>query len=427
MKKFMSKNSHKRVGIPALLYSVVILLTACNNDDSIIKGLENNNEMTTVQFEINAKNLVNGISSRAITPTYSQEGFSIYAFKQTDDGSDYVFSQMLELSNAVYSTDTKRLTGTASLPTGTYKFIPAYGINTNQNVGIPALTGSALTDELSLSYSPSGADGNNIPEIFLLNNTGYNNSLDNVRAYEMDLTESLNETVSLLLTRAVGRLDVMFIRARKNGSEYIELPYSNGQNIFGGYGLGRMDYILSDVNQNMNLLGLRQPGTTNATINVPNLGANGNAITIGTRPSASIIDDNTYFRFDSIQTDDIIAGSAHVFGSYLIPNNDESRTISMRLYVESADGSRNRTINVTTSNETLLPLARNKVTLVKIYILDNGGTIDPPTPPVDPPGPIDPPGPVDPPPSVFDPEVTFEAIIEYDWEISNEVTDIIDI
>jgi len=421
MKKVML-NDHL-TGWPVLLFLALMggFLLSCNQNDDIESIDLQGGEFTTVNFDINANMLKMSPQSRALTPSYNADGFSIYAYRLADNGVDYEFAQMLTLANPNYSPIMKRLTGGVSLPVGQYKFIPAYGLNSTQNLNIPSLLNRNLTNDLSFSFLPSGIMGNNLPEIFLMDNDTFNNRMEDIRSYEVGLSDELNETVSLQLTRAVGRLDVMFIRARKNGNNYIELAYPQGTDVFGGRGLGKMQFILKNANQNMNFLGVKQPGTLDTTIDVQGLGFNGEAVTIGTSSSASIIGNDDYFRFDSIQTNDIIAGSAHIFGSYMIPNNNADRTVSLQLYIESVDGNTKRTIDVSAASRNILPFERNKVTLVKIYILENNGGIDPPPviPPVNPP--------VDPTPSdVYEAAVTFEVELIEEWDDSHYINENID-
>lgn len=411
---------------------ISITMISCNSDDDVNIQYADEN-LNKVSFELDADMLSMGVISRAVTPIYNAGGFSIYAFKQESNGVGYSFSQMLHLTNARYISETKTFTGDAYLEAGNYKFIPAYGLNSNQNVSLALTRSDLLSDEITLRHAASGSNGNNLPEIFLPDEYEYNYRVANVQSYDMDALGRLTESVKLRITRAVGRVDVMFIKATKNGNTYTEVQTTEGQNVFGNKGLNKMELRFSGLSQQMNLLGMEKSGKFNAAIDIQNLGSSGNAMTIGTRQGASLIGTDDYIRFDAIQPEDIIYGAAHVTGTYLIPNEDNNPTTGVQVYIESAGGT-NRTINITNDNDNIIPLARNKVTLIKIYILDGGGgTVDPPVdppgpvdPPIDPPGPVDPP--VDPPgpPSVYEADIKVE--VEFvDWYESNHVEEEIDL
>ncbi len=398
-----------------LITGILAFLTlSCNNDDDVSTD-DVNKEYATVSFELDASELNMGVISRAISPSYDAGGFSIYAFKQAENGVDYEFAQTLNLAGATYIPETKTLLANATLEVGTYKFLPAYGLISNPNIAVPFSGNQRLSDEISLQHAPSQTYGNNLSEIFLYHPQMNYNRMEDIPAYTMNTVGNLNQSVRLRISRAVARVDVMFIRAVKNGNSYTEVPTANGQDVFGNQGLGKLELRFDNLNQSMNLLGISQPGTFDATMDVQNLGIDGDAVTIGTRQSASIIGTPDYIRFDSIRTDDIIYGAAHVFGSYLIPNNDESRTVSLQVYMETANGSRSRAIDISLDNQRLLPLVRNKVTLVKIYILPNEGGGEDPNPPVPPVPPV-PPG-----PGIFESDVMLEVVIETDWDLSNSV------
>ena len=413
-------------------------IISCSSDDDLGTPLVETTS-TQIKFELDAGILSTGVSSRALTPVYNVDGFSIYAFKREENGEEYKFAQMLNLTNARYIPETKTYTGVATLASGSYKFIPAYGINQSSNVTLPITFSQPLTDEIALTHSLSGSNGNSLPEIFLPDKNEHNYRVGNITSYNMDVLGKQSESVKLRIERAVARVDVMFIKAVKNGNAYTEVKTTQGRDVFGNQGLSKMELRFSNLNQQMNLLGVRQAGAFNATMDVEYLGNSGQAITIGSRDGASLIGTEDYLSFDAVQPDDIIYGAAHVFGSYLIPNENEAPTAGLQVYIETANGAVARTINITNDNDNLLPLVRNKVTLVKIYILDKGGTgpIDPP--PVDPPGPvnppvdppINPPGPVDPPvdppgpPDVFNADI--EVKVEFvDWYDSNYLEEEID-
>ncbi len=122
----------------------------------------------------------------------------------------------------------------------------------------------------------------------------------------------------------------------------------------------------------------------------------------GEHPTETAIGKGSYLSYDNISSNDLIFGGAHIFGNYLFPNSTADKTTSLEIYIEP-EGGIGRTINVSYDNDHKLPIERNKVTIVKIYVLDS----DPDNPN---------------PPTVFDTTVNFEVEIETVWNGSNEVT-----
>ena len=61
---------------------------------------------------------------------------------------------------------------------------------------------------------------------------------------------------------------------------------------------------------------------------------------------------------------DIVAGSAHLKGTYLIPNADNAATTGFSMQLTSGEGSA-RTIAL----QDKIPVERNKATLIRIYVL----------------------------------------------------------
>jgi len=399
------------VGAAALFY-----FSGCSNEESQLPT-KKSEDLPQVKFEFAANMMDPCNNSRAITPVYGVPGFRVYAYKLADNGTDYVFSEIVSFPTLNYSGETKKWTGNAALNVGTYKFIPTYGLNTDQNLSLSSFTNTLFENAPVFSHFPANTNGNTLPEVFLPIR-----SLTGFRSYNVDITGEPNETVSDTISRAMARVDVMFIKATKLGPlNYREETYASGGDVFGNLGLGKMELRFTSLNQRMNLFGVKQDGVLNANIDTQNLGIDGEGVTIGTRNAVSIIGDDDYFRFDSIQGDDIIRGSAHVFGTYLIPNNDGQRTVGLQLYVEPQNKiakSTSRTINISLGEEELIPLEQNKVTLIKVYVLrDHLFGVDPDTPePPEPPVP-----PIDPPPGDKDFDVVIKVVVNNEWDESNRV------
>lgn len=70
------------------------------------------------------------------------------------------------------------------------------------------------------------------------------------------------------------------------------------------------------------------------------------------------------YDFENVQPADIISGSAHLKGTYLIPNPDNTATTGFSMQLTSGEGSA-RTIALRDK----IPVERNKATLIRIYVL----------------------------------------------------------
>jgi len=364
---------------------VGLLMTACQSDEDQVPSV-NSQEQTAVNFELDASaikyDVINN-SGLKYSPTYSKDDFRIYAFKRVVGGTDYVYEKTISLSKMTYSNN--KLTGSDILNIGTYKFISAYGVNQSSVLTIPTWTSKVLTDGFSMQYNGSGALG----EIFL-----QDTDVASLGSYELGLTSDANPTVTATLKRAVSRVDIMFFKGKKESGEYTELAYTAGNNVFGQKTLEALQLRYTDLNTKMDFFGNFLTATPiDANIN---LGDFTNKVTIG-NATATIIGDDDYTRYDNVDAADLINGAAHVFGNYVIPNADETATAGLEIYIKPVNGEA-RTISIVDK----LPMERNKVTLVKIYVLDNGG------------------GPEE--PNVFTTNVNFEVEIETVWDGSNEVT-----
>jgi len=396
--------------------SALFLTVACNKENEIIS--ENDVEIEkSINFEVAGMFTTSGVNSKAYTPSYEGNNLQIYAYKLDESSGDYFYSKTLSLSNINYIPVTKTWKGNVVLEVGTYKFLPTYGFRANNNITLSSLENQSLNTISEFTYTPSSTDA--FPEIFLPLRTA-----EEIKSYNISALHTYNDTVRDTISRAVSRVDVMFIKARKEGDTYIEESYSEGLDIFGQMNLGKMEFRFVDISNKMNLLGESQAGLTNAVINAPYTTQGG--VTIGTNNSGTIIGNEDYFRFDSIQTNDIIKGSAHVFGSYLLPDFNVP-TSKLQLYVEPLNKKgqwTSRTIDIIPYGEyDRIPFEQNKVTLIKVYVLrdDHLFGVDPGTPDPDPdPDDEDPdPDPII--PSASDFGVEIEVLVIDEWDESNQI------
>lgn len=300
------------------------------------------------------------------------DDFRILAFK--NNGSAYTYMRDIPIDGMNF--DGTTLSGSAQLPAGEYKFLPSCGLNTATHYTWPALDGAVLSDELFLTHT-----GESFPEAFMLNMP-----LENVPSYTVSL-DGPKQTVKSTLRRSVSRVDVLFIRAEKNAADgtYIEKA---GSDIFGPEKLGEVKLSFTDANSRLGLSGEKVPGVFNVT-NTIQLA---DAVTMGIGASTIVGTDN--YDFENMQSGDIISGSAHLKGTYLIPNVDNTAATGCTISLTSGEGS-TRTITLTDK----IPVERNKITLIRIYVLGD---------------------------NVFTTSLDFEVEVDTVWDGSNFVDEEID-
>lgn len=369
------------VGMAALLS-----LGACQqSDDENIVDPGVIGDVKNVKFELDASSLAHEAAVRAYTPTYTKDGFNIYAFKRTPGTEDFVFSKKVDLSNMTYNGTTNRWEASDNLEIGTYKFVHTYGAP-QTNLTLPAWTSATQLvdgDALRLNYNAAGT----MNEVFLETDK----NLDALVPYTLGM-ESANQTVSGTLKRAVSRIDLMFIPATRNeDGTFTEEVYSGtGGNILGGKVIKQIGFNLTNINNQISLFGINtgSPVSANLVSNNPGTTNAWNYITIG-NGTATEVGTTDYKTYDNIGQADIIEGGAHIFGTYLLPTT--GRTTGLQLKIVPTVGE-TRTINIPNN----LPLERNKVTIVKVYVLNNN--------------------------NIFSTTVDFEVEIITAWEDANEVT-----
>lgn len=361
------------------------LLNACQSDDDQITSVDPKNQ-TEVNFEFDASAIKYAIadgSNLKFSPTYSKNGFKIYAFKRAVAGTNYVFEKEVSLANMTYSAANKKLEGKDLLEIGTYKFLIAYGVEQTGVLTLPTWTGANINDNFVIEYDGTAP----LNEIFV-----HNGDVNSLESYDLGLTSTANPTVKDTLVRAVSRVDVMFFKGSKSGGVYTELPYTSGD-VFGGKTLDTLQLRYKGLNAKMDFFGNYVAATTlNKNIDITGM----TKVTIG-NAAATTVGNASYTKYDNVEQGDLITGAAHVFGNYVIPNANATATADLELYIKPTVGEA-RTI--TLANK--LPMERNKVTLVKIYILDSGNGPDEP--------------------NVFTTNVNFEVEIETVWDGSHEVT-----
>lgn len=306
-------------------------------------------------------------------PVYTADEFRILAFR--DAGSGYVYQQEIPLAGMTFTQTT--LKGSAQLPAGVYKFLPSYGLVTPGNYAWPDLTNAALSDALYVTHTQGS-----FPAVFMLNE-----KLDDVPAYTVSL-DGPKQTVSATLRRAVSRVDVLFIRAEKDPATgaYKEVA---GDDVFGPEKLASARFSYTDANSRLGLSGEKVDGVFDPVHTVT---ASDAVLTIGTGAATTVGADK--YDFENVQPADIISGSAHLKGTYLIPNADNAATAKLELLLTSGE---NNTRTITLSQP--IPVERNKVTLIRVYVLGD---------------------------NVFTTKVDFAVEVDTAWDGSNVVDEEID-
>ena len=276
-------------------------------------------------------------------PVYTADEFRILAFRKS--GSDFIYFRDLPLMGLNYAG--RKLSGTVQLPAGEYKFLPSYGLVAPGNYTWPALADQTLSDALYITHT-----GESFPAAFMLNQP-----LDVVPSYAVSL-DGPKQTVSATLRRSVSRVDVLFIRADKEAAtgNYAEKA---GDDVFGPEKLATVKLSFTDANSRLGLSGEKVAGTFDAehTIASP-----ADVLTMGTGSSTTVGTDG--YDFENVLPADIVAGSAHLKGTYLIPNADNAATTGFSMQLTSGEGS-TRTITL----KDKIPVERNKATLIRIYVL----------------------------------------------------------
>lgn len=276
----------------------------------------------------------------------------ILAFKK--NGNDYNYIQDVTPSGLCYDSLQNHFTGYTLLPAGEYKFVSAYGLPTVSDENIELSPCGKLDDVLTATHLTKGI----LPVVFLGNNK-------DLPIYHLDPDSGESQTVKSVLTRAVARVDVLFVRVDTTNGTYQEKA---GDNIFGPAGLNTLDMAFSGVNACVNLTdgSTALPSTLLNTVFHPELKT---ALKIGTAVATTIGNpdpDGSPFDYDAIEPEHIIQGAAHVYGANLFPHADATTLSQVQLKLTSNPV--NGQVFQQTINIPDIPIVRNKVTLIKIYV-----------------------------------------------------------
>lgn len=342
--------------------ALLACLASCSEDDSVNgSALPGDPETTEVKFEMNAMTATSSVPlSRGITlPTLTKDNFRIMAFKKSPTSQKYLFEQNVPMTGMTLNNNV--LSGTARLPIGEYKFVSTYGLTPGGGFTLPEFTPvtTELTNDLNIVHGT--VDGTSV--LFL-----ESGPLENLHSYALGINPTANEAVNATLSRAVSRVDVLFIQAKKNADgTYTEV--SDSADVFGATKLANIEMQFTGLNRNVNLVGKKTTTGTGSLFDenfqVPNLV---NTVTRGTSGENTKVGTPTFLTYDNISGDDIKKGSAHVHGAYVLPFDDSATTTGLTLLLTNGLGDV-RPITVPGN----LTLQRNKVTLIKIYVL--GGTV----------------------------------------------------
>lgn len=337
-------------------------LASCSEDKTGSEDFPPNDaETTVVNFEMNAyaESAASPMSRSMNLSPIGIENFRILAFKKSLENDHYLYAQ--EVPKDGMAVHDNVLSGTARLPIGKYKFVSTYGLTTDGGFALPTLTPGAteLTNDLNIAHET--VDGTSV--LFL-----EQGPLENLPSYALGINSADNAPVSATLSRAVSRVDVLFIQAKKNADgTYTEV--SDSADVFGYTKLGSIEMKFTGLNKNVNLVGKKtttDDGSlfdTNFQVLDPE-----NTVTPGTSEEDTKVGAPDFVKYDNITGNDIRKGSAHVHGAYVLPYEESGAKTTLTMELTSQNGE----VRTITVPENLL-LERNKVTLVKIYVLS--GTV----------------------------------------------------
>lgn len=332
----------------------LLAVAACSENDDLNPGSDPsgngnaNAPLTTVNFELSADAASSGTLTKALpAPVYEKEGFRILAFKKDDTGNtgNYLYKQDVPMDSLEYNAGANTLSGQVQLPIGTYKFISMYGVPESTVMTMPSLSNAVLAGNLVMTHVSNAV----LPSVFL-----DVNALASVPSYDLGLVSpGNNRTVSSKVNRAVGRVDLLFVRTDADHN-----PVA-GADVFGPAGVKSIAMNFSQVKNNMDLTGHVTGGSMSHRYDI---GFPTPALTMGTGTSMKLGEPD-YTAYDLVAGDDIITGSAHISGAYLIPESDGTATAGLSMVITPNSGTA-RTITIVDP----IPLKRNYVTLIKVYV-----------------------------------------------------------
>ena len=149
-----------------LLMMAILACSACSQNE--VDPIDNTgnapdlpSEKATVYFKMNTTAFKSAAQTRA-GQTYDAADLRILAFRQNNGNYLYIG----DVDKAKINFDGKAFTGSAQLPVGNYKFIPAYGVpeTADANVSFSNLDFTTpYSDNLSVDHLENGV----LPAIFL--------------------------------------------------------------------------------------------------------------------------------------------------------------------------------------------------------------------------------------------------------------------
>lgn len=344
-----------------LLIMAILACSACSQNEVDPIDYTGNapdlpSEKATVYFKMNTTAFKSATQTRA-GQTYDAADLRILAFRQNNGNYLYIG----DVDKAKINFDGKAFTGSAQLPVGNYKFIPAYGVpeTADANVSFSNLDFTTpYSDNLSVDHLENGV----LPAIFLQKEDVV------VKDYNLGIdSKEKNTTVALELTRAVARLDIQFVQGEKNNGQYEEVAGP----VFGTKtDLAQLTLNFEGLNPSVQFTNGKLVGTgitpINALFNVDLTTArtDGNAAaTIYGKAKGE-----TPYDYEAVAQEDFINGSTHIYGPFLFPFADAATEGSnLTLTLTSTPDNETQQVYTRTIHIDNVPLSRNKVTLIKIY------------------------------------------------------------
>ena len=360
----------KRISMLGMLMACAVMVASCAKEDTGSRELTADGKIP-VKFSMKTNGLM-AYATKAPSSSYDVDGFRIFAFKQS--GSDWLFTEELDLTNPVYTPNATGstggvFTGVAVLEEGVYRFVPTYGLNaTGAGFTISDFTADAAwnnTTPVSITHTTGS-----MPEIFTLDS-----NFDEISNYTVALNVA-NADYTATISRAVARVDVVIVRATGNQTNYTEA--ADAASVFGNKTLETVTMEFTGVNPSMNYLGAL-PATSTPFNYTYTIGAGADAevsadVLIGTAATGATYGTSGYQGYNSVAAGDVLQGAAHMYGPFLIPNANATATQGVTLNFIDSEGT-SRPITLPAGS---LPLERNYVTIIKIYLLENGDGTNPP-------------------------------------------------
>lgn len=346
----------KKTKMNLFLVMAALAFSACNKDDvaPATTGTDNMipDETVTVSFSTKAPAFNNALLTRA-DGKYPANLFRIMAFRH--NGTDFMYLNDVDFKNNVnYNEATQQFEGTAELPVGVYKFVPAYGLPTASDANV---TLSDMTGKPALSNDLTAAHAGTLPAVYLRETADFT-------ADTLGTHTGAQNVVKASIKRAVSRIDVLFVRATKDDAgNYTEVA---GEDVFGGHTVASMVLDVKGVTPSVRLI---DGGVVNGTPYNTSFTVVNTVLSDGSNNSGSTIGNGTAenpYDFDNVEAAHIMQGGVYAYGPYVFPFDSESTTANVTLTVTSTqeDGGHvyERSIDIDG-----VKLSRNYVTLIKIY------------------------------------------------------------